>query len=301
MLLNQAVGAQSALTRHEFTEIHMGMPVRMVLYAATDSAARGAARSAFRRVAELDNTFSDYRAQSEVRRLASRSGDWVEVSQELFEVLSLSIEIARATDGAFDPTAAPVIALWREARRTKAVPSPRRVDSARAVVGWKRIALDSSRRAARLERGTSLDLGGIAKGYILGQARAALRTAGVRAMLIEAGGDVVVGGAPSGSAGWRIDAPGASPEMATRLEKITNAAVSTSGGSVQFVEIDGTRYSHVVDPRTGIALTTRQLVRVIGRDPAVTDAIATAVGVLGKTIVFPGVEMIHIGVDRPPA
>ena len=268
------------LRRHEFTEMHMGMPVRMVLHAGDDSLARAAARAAFDRVAALDNIFSDYRPQSEVRRLESRPGEWVPISADLFALLSRSLEIARLSEGAFDPTAAPVIAVWREARGTKTLPSPARVDSARRVVGWRRVRLDTIRRAIRLDSGMRLDFGGIAKGYILDQARMALKAAGIDRTLIEAGGDIVVGAAPPGERGWRIDAPDASAAFARRLSLITDAAVSTSGPTVQFVEIEGVRYSHVVDPRTGMALTNDVTVRVISPDAALADAVSTALSIL---------------------
>jgi FAD:protein FMN transferase len=255
--------------RYEFTEVHMGMPVRVVLYAGTDSAARSAARAAFRRIAELDDTFSDYRPQSEARRLADRADEWVPVSADMFTVLARSIEISRLTAGAFDVTVAPIVALWREARRTGVHPRPGQIDSAEALVGWRRISLDSARRSVRLEPGTRLDFGGIAKGYIIGRALAA---AALKSVMIEAGGDIVVSDAPPGTSGWKIDVGG-------RVESLRNSAVSTSGPTAQFVVIDGQRYSHVVDPRTGLALTNGYLVRVMGNDPSMTDALATAASV----------------------
>lgn len=261
--------------------MHVGMPVRIVLHADTDSLARAAARAAFARIAELDNTFSDYRSQSEVRRMEARAGEWVPVSADLFEVLGRSLAVAQLSEGAFDPTVAPVVALWREARKTKTLPSHARLDSARALVGWRRVRLDSVKRAVRLEPGMRLDFGGIAKGYIINEARASLRRAGVSSMLIEAGGDIVVGSPPPGESGWRIDARNASSKFKERLLSVTDAAVSTSGPTVQFTEIDGKRYSHVVDPRTGLALTSSAVIHVLAKDPALADAVATALSVLG--------------------
>ena len=262
--------------------MHMGMPVRIVLHASDDSQARAAARAAFNRVAELDNTFSDYRSQSEVRRMEARAGQWVPVSAELFELTNRALQIARLTEGAFDPTVAPLVGLWREARRTRTLPSPARIDSARRHVGWQRVRLDTVRQSIRLDSGMRLDFGGVAKGYILDQARLVLKQAGVDCVLIEAGGDIVVGAPPPGERGWRIDAPGASPDFAALLASVANVAVSTSGPTVQFVEIEGVRYSHVVDPRTGMALTNGVLVRVIGSDATLVDALSTALSVVGR-------------------
>jgi thiamine biosynthesis lipoprotein len=284
----------AAQQRYEFTEVHMGMPVRIVLYADSDSAARSAARAAFRRIAELDDTFSDYRPQSETRRLSARAGEWVAVSPELFEVLSLSVRIAKVSEGAFDPTAAPLVVLWRDARRANTPPRPDQVDSARALVGWRRISLDTVRRSVRLEPGTSLDFGGIAKGYILGEARKLLVTRGIASTLIEAGGDIVTGDPPPGLRGWWISAPQLSSRLEVDLRRMNNIAISTSGPSAQNLLIGRTRYSHVVDPRTGMALTNDFEAVVVGRDPALADAVATAATVLG-----PGSSSLVSGlVDR---
>jgi FAD:protein FMN transferase len=212
--------------------------------------------------------------------------------------VSRAIQVARLTGGAFDPTVGPVVALWREARRTRRHPQRARLDSARMLVGWTRIGLDSARRALKLAPGMRLDLGGIGKGYIIQEALETLRSKGIARALIEAGGDIVVGDAPPGSAGWRIDAPDASPSLKAALASVTNSAVATSGPRAQFVVIDGVRYSHVVDPRTGKALTTGVTARVVARDGATADALATALTVLGKTEgpalaarLFPGVRV----------
>jgi thiamine biosynthesis lipoprotein len=143
-----------------------------------------------------------------------------------------------------------------------------------ALVGWGRIALDKCPPLARLEPGTRLDLGGIAKGFILQEALAALRARGAPRALIEAGGDIVVGDAPPGRAGWTI-------ALDSRDSTFAHAAVSTSGTGEQFVDIDGVRYAHVVDPRTGLGMTAARTVTVVAADAGVADALATALVVLG--------------------
>jgi thiamine biosynthesis lipoprotein len=272
-------GAQGQ-ERREYTEVHLGMPVRVVVHAPDDEAARRAARAAFARIAILEGMMSDYRPQSELRRLEARPGEWVAVSAELFDVLGRALHTARVSGGAFDPTVAPLVALWREARRTGQRPDPVQIAAARRVVGWTRVALDTARTAVRLEPGTRLDLGGVAKGFILQDAMRELRRSGVRSALIEAGGDIVVGDAPPGQRGWHVDVPGASAEFARRAASLTNAAIATSGPAAQFVVVGGVRYSHVVDPRTGMALTNQVTTHVIAADAALADALATAFVVL---------------------
>jgi thiamine biosynthesis lipoprotein len=125
-----------------------------------------------------------------------------------------------------------------------------------------------------------LDFGGIAKGFILDSARRVLRSHGIRAVLLEAGGDVVLGDPPPGEAGWRVVVATARGDTTLLL---ANVAVGTSGPSAQFVEIGGVRYSHVVDPRSGRALTRATQATIIHTDGAMSDALSTMVTVLGET------------------
>ena len=277
LLLAAPVAAQ---TSREFTEVHMGVPVRILLYASTETEARDAARAAFGRIAELDRSMSDYRSDSELRRLDAHAGQWVDVSAPLYDVLALAHRIAEASDGAFDPTVGPLVQLWREARKTKQLPSRAAIDSARTLVNWRFLSLHQSGRVKLAKPGMRLDLGGIAKGYIVSAAMGVLADRGVTRALIEAGGDIVVGDAPPGKAGWKIDVPGADSIVAAKAAALVRAAISTSGPSEQFVEIGGLRYSHVVDPRSGNALTSPDHATVIAGDGATADALSTALTVL---------------------
>jgi thiamine biosynthesis lipoprotein len=273
----------TAQARHEFAEVHLGVRVRVVLHAPDTARARRAARIAFDRMAELEDRLSDYRATSELRSLAARPGEWVPVSVDLYRVLGRALALARASGGAFDPTVGPVVALWREARRTGLRPEPRSLDSAAAAVGWTHVRLDSATRSVRLGRpGMALDLGGIAKGYVLDRALEALGREGVTSALLEAGGDIVVGAAPPGRPGWEIAVESRDPLLTARARALVHAAIATSGPTEQFVEIGGRRYSHVVDPRTGRGLSNDLVATVIAPDGATADALATAITVLGE-------------------
>lgn len=266
----------------EYTQVHMGVAVRIVLYGGDEHVVRAAATAAFARIAALDQMMSDYRPDSELRRLEGWPGEWVQVTPQLFTVMARAVDIARTTDGAFDPSIGPFVALWREARRSSRLPDRAMLDSARGLVGWQRIGLDEARRAIRLAApDMRLDLGGIAKGYILEDALRTLRAHGVTRALLEAGGDIVVGEAPPNSPGWRIEVPGADAAFAARAARLTNSALATSGATVQFVEIDGVRYSHIVDPRTGLGVTNGLVAHVMAPDGATADALATALTVLG--------------------
>jgi thiamine biosynthesis lipoprotein len=271
-------------TRLEYTQIHMGLPVRIVLYARDEPDGRRAAAAAFARIAALDAMMSDYRADSELNLLSATAGRsrWVRTSPELFEVLSRAVDMARLTGGAFDPTVGPLVTLWREARQSGRLPDADRLAAARASVGWEHVRLDVRRQAVRLDRaGMRLDLGGIAKGWILQDAARVLGMAGVTRLLIESGGDIVTGEAPPDMPGWHIEVPGAGEAVATRAAGLTHAALATSGPSAQSVTIDGVRYSHIVDPRTGLGLTHDLTAHVIAAHGATADALATALAVSG--------------------
>lgn len=260
----------------------MGLPVRMILHAADEDRARTAAAAAFARIAALDRIMSDYRPDSELRALEANPGEWNPVSAELLAVLRRAVEIARASSGAFDPTIGPLVGLWRDARQTHKKPDGAAIDVARRLTGFQHLTLDPWRRAIKLALpGMRLDLGGIAKGYILQDALRILRDHGVTRALVEAGGDIVVGDAPPGQRGWRIDTARADAAFRSRAGQLTHAALATSGATAQFVEIDGVRYSHVIDPRTGLGLTNRVVARVIAYDAMTADALATALTVLG--------------------
>lgn len=260
----------------------MGVPVRLVLYADGEQAARQAAQVAFARIAALDRALSDYRPDSELNRVNDQAGAWMPVSSDLFAVLRHASRMAELTGGAFDPTVGPFVRLWREARRGGRLPDAEAVQAASVLVGWRLLQLDETAGAVRLGRpGMRLDLGGIAKGFVLDEALKALAAAGITRALIEAGGDVVAGDAPPGALGWVVDVPGASASMAARASRLVNGALATSGSTFQYLEVNGVRYSHVVDPATGIGLTRAAVAHVIARDAATADALATAVGITG--------------------
>jgi len=268
----------------------MGVAVRIELYAPDDATARTAARAAYARIAELEDIMSDYRAESEVRRLAERPDAAVPVSEPLFVVLTRALELARLSDGAFDPTVAPFVALWRRARRTGRLPSRAELDAAARRVGRK-VRADSVTRSIRLDTaGMGLDLGGIAKGYILDQALLVLGRHGVTRALIQAGGDIVVGDPPPGRAGWRVAVPGGGEAVRGRAGALAHAALSLSGDTEQYVIVAGVRYSHVVDPRTGVGLTSRRQAAVVAEDGLTADGLATALTVLDDAR---GAELLH--------
>jgi FAD:protein FMN transferase len=282
----------SALARFTFTEPHMGTRFRILLYAVSETAAKDAARAAFDRIAALDDCMSDYKPQSELMRLCAKAGsEPVVVSPELFTVLAKAQEVAEQSDGAFDVTVGPVVHLWRLARRTGRMPDPEKLAKARALVGYRNLRLGATARTIQLLKpGMQLDLGGIAKGYAADEALAVLRKNGIHSALVAAAGDIAVSGAPPGKEGWDVAIAVLEPEDASPHLLLHDAAVSTSGDAEQYVEIGGVRYSHIVDPRTGIGLTGRSEVTVVARRGIDSDSLTKVAAVLGPEKGFPIIE-----------
>jgi len=202
-------------------------------------------------------------------------------------VLAAAEDVARASGGAFDVTVGPLVALWRRARRQGELPAPERLAAARAAVGWRALALDRARGAARLGLAhMRLDLGGIAKGYALDAALAELARHGIERALVDGGGDLAAGAPPPGADGWRVgvaglDAAEPQADRAGMQLSLAHASLATSGDLERSFELDGVRYSHILDPRTGAALTERRLVSVRAPSGMEADAWATALSVLG--------------------
>ena len=280
----QEVSARDTLRRYSYRQVHMGMQTRLVLYARSSATARPAARAAFTRIASLEDVLSSYRSDSELMRLSRRAGKVaVSVSEALFDVLACAQTLARQSGGAFDATVGPYAALWRKARRTGQRPASDALERADSLVGWRKVHLDEEARTVQLQRAEmELDLGALAKGYILDRALETLAEHGIERALVEAGGDLVVSQSPPGQNGWRVEVPGAGPQGTADTLAIAQAAVSTSGNTYQFVEIGGTRYSHVVDPRTGWGLTHHLLATVVAPRAMLADGLSTTLGVLGE-------------------
>ncbi|MBI5393824.1 MAG: FAD:protein FMN transferase [Verrucomicrobia bacterium] len=279
-----APAAGRVLQRLEFIEPHMGALFRIVLYAPDADTGSSAATAAFQRIKALNRIMSDYDPDSELMRLCKQPAAVpARVSNDLFDIIRKSQELARLSVGAFDITVGPLVRLWRTARRTHTLPAPEAIAAAKQRVGCQKLKLDPSRKTVTLlAPDMQLDLGGIAKGYAADAALAVLRQRGIRSAFVAASGDIAIGDAPPGMAGWKmgIASPAGDDKLAATV-LLRNAAVSTSGDIEQFVDIGGTRYSHIVDPRTGLGLTDRLQASFIARNATTTDALATALCVMG--------------------
>jgi thiamine biosynthesis lipoprotein len=267
-----------ALQLFEAVEPHMGTLFQIKLYAGDEPQAQRAFRAAFARITQLDDILSDYKPGSELNELSERAVHRpVRVSDDLFKVLNTSEKLSDETDGAFDITIGPLTNLWREARKVKHPPQPAAIDEALNRSGFHNLHLDAAPQTVELDRpGMQLDVGGIAKGYAADEALAILEGLGIHSALVAASGDLVFSDAPPGQPGWKIGI-----DSFDKVLVLANRAVSTSGPSEQHLDAGGVRYSHIIDPKTGIGLTREITATVIAAHGIDADGMATAVCVLG--------------------
>jgi thiamine biosynthesis lipoprotein len=276
--------ASADLKRFDFEKPEMGVRFQISLYSTNEAQAELAATAAFKRIEQLNAVLSDYETDSEISRLSQSSEEGspeVHLGDDLWNVLDRSQALARETHGAFDVTVGPCVALWRKARREKQLPNAARLENARAKVGYTNLVLNPRTHGARLLRyGMRLDVGGIAKGYAADEARAVLRDFGITRALVAASGDLSLGDPPPDAKGWRVELTGYddphAPAAARALTvTLANCGISSSGDLFQRLEINGVRYSHILDPFTCIGLTNHALSVVIAKNGKMADSLDT--------------------------
>jgi thiamine biosynthesis lipoprotein len=281
MLLALSGRAAAEERRFSFERPLMGTRFAIICHGAEETVAKAAADEAFAEGEKINAVASDYLPDSELMRLPA-GGAAVEVSPLLADLLEVSQRMAERCDGAFDPTLGPLTVLWRESRRTGELPADGDRATALAACGWRELEFDGKARTVRLKKpGMRLDLGGIAKGFAADRMFEVMQRHGFARTCIAAGGDLRLGDPPPGKPGWRVGLKTFDPGKPEEVVELSNCAVSTSGDLHQFVEVGGKRYSHILDPRTGLGLTERLAVSVIAPTATVSDALATACCVTG--------------------
>jgi thiamine biosynthesis lipoprotein len=224
---------------------------------------------------------SDYRDDSELNRACSTAGRRPTViSDDLYQVLEKSLYFSRLTGGAFDITLKPLVELWHRSRDNGRVPESDEVLQKLKLVGYKKVLLNPRTRSLRLEKeGVRLDLGAIAKGYAADEAFDHLQKLGMSSILVDAGGDIRMGNPPPGESSWRIEDSVLDRDREDYFQ-LSNCSIATSGDRYQFVEINGTKYSHIVDVKTGLGHRGSRQVTVVAPQAVTADALATAFSVL---------------------
>ncbi len=236
----------------------------------------------------INRSMSTYDSQSELSIInRSGAGQWIEVSNGLFEVLSIAASVRGDSGGAFDVTVGPLVNLWGFGPHDVAPspPTPAQLEQVRAVVGFELLSLRSKPPSImKAHRDIYIDLSAIAKGYAVDRLAALLQRDGFEHFMVELGGEIKLSGHNPGGSGWRIalERPDGDRIVPDEVLTLSDMALATSGNYRNFREIDGQRYGHTLDPRTGAPVTHRlAAVTVLHEDAVWADAYATALMVLG--------------------
>jgi len=269
----------------------MGTFARVIAVAADSNTAKGCIEAAFAEITRVDELMSDYKNDSEISKVNRDAFERaVKVSESTYELLERSVEFSKLTRGAFDITVGPLVDLWRSAEVANLPPTDAELQQARSKVGYELLYLDANEMSVRFAAdGMRVDLGGIGKGYAVDKAVEAMQKAGALGGMVEIGGDIRCFGAPPpGKEQWRIglqDARKIDEDIGEGkvllVLELTDAAVATSGNYQRFAVIQGQRYSHILDAKTGSTSDELTSVTIISQEATEADALATAVSVMG--------------------
>jgi thiamine biosynthesis lipoprotein len=287
LIFLSAVFSCAAGTERLFKETRAAMytVTSVTVVAASPEKAQKAIESAFREIERLGALLNFYSEESELSRINRAAGERpVTVSADTAEVIGKALFASEQTGGAFDVTVGPVVRLWDFSSRS--VPGARTMKEKVKEIGYRHIVLDKAKGTVYLDRkGVQMDLGGILKGYAADKAVAVLKREGISSGIVAVGGEVRAFGKRPDGASWNVGIQnprqqGKDDEMIGAVS-LSESAASTSGDYEKFFVKDGTRYHHILDPRTGYPVSLCRSVTVIAPEAVLTDAFATGVFVLG--------------------
>ena len=246
---------RAADTLHRQSRRVMGSLAEIQVHHADATVATRAIAAALDEMERVDRLLSIYQPASELSRMnATAAAAPFAASAELFAFVTRCRRYVDDTQGTFDPTVGPLVRAWGFFTTRPAPPTPADAAAARARSGFDKVRLDDAARTVSFTvEGVEIDPGGIGKGYAADRAVAVLRDHGIVSALVSAGGSTLIGiGHPPEREGWRVAIRNpARPATSLRYVTLRDRAISTSGVSVNFVEADGRRYGHIIDPRTG--------------------------------------------------
>lgn len=241
-----------------------------------------AAEAAFNEISRLEEMFSSYKTGSDVARINKAAGKAaVDVAPEVIEVVRKALLVSALSGGAFDPTVGALSKAWGPSGEKGEVPPQAEIKKLLEFVDHKSVVVDEHGRWVRLKKeGMALNLGGVAKGFLVEKAALELKRHGTSRAIIHAGGDMLVFGAPEDEP-FKIGIQHPREKKLLGEALLRDGAVASSGDYERFFEKDGVRYHHILDPKTGFPARGARAVTLIAKDPTVADALSTAVFVLG--------------------
>jgi len=270
--------------KFSYSEMKMGSPFNLIIVSADSVKANHLARKSFQLVDSLNHIFSNYDSSSELSKINAAAGLLpYKMSPAMLDLVLKAKQAFIQSNGAYDISIGPLSNVWRNARKSKDFPSATTVIATKKLVGLNQVIINKRLGTIFLPTsGMQLDFGGIAKGYIAQWVIDYLKTNGIQQALADAGGDIVMSGAPLNSKGWLIgvNLPETTDDLVNKKLQLYNYAVATSGDVYQFIENKGIKYSHIINPITGYGVTNLRNVTIIAKTGATADWLATACSIL---------------------
>jgi thiamine biosynthesis lipoprotein len=267
----------------KYHQVAMGTAIEITLIGNDEEAADKEALQAFQEIKRIERLMSPWLDSSDVTRMNRSAGvEWIKVSSETEEVIKKAKEISELSEGGFDITIGPLAELWRKAREKKVPPSVEEVDEKLDLINFRNVEIDQEGKVFLKKKGMAIDLSGIAKGYAVDRAFDVLRSLGYQNLIVNAGGDLRVGGFRNNQP-WSIGIqnPRKPQKILTRIS-VSDMAIATSGDYEKFFIYEGKRYHHIFNPRDGFPPDGCQSVTIVTKECITADALATAVFVLGS-------------------
>jgi len=244
--------------------------------------------SAFELIKNLEDKFSIFKEESEVSKLNKYKK--LKVSADLFEIIKNAIYISEITDGAFDITCKPIINLYKEKSKENKIPTKREIEEILRKVGWKKIKIRDN--LITIPDGMEIDLGGIAKGYIVDKVFQYLKSNGIKNGIINGGGDIYCWGLNENGKNWKIGIENPFEEnKIIGIFGIKDKGIATSGNYKRYIDIKNKKIGHIINPKTGLPAGKDIVsVTVIAPNCTIADGFATGIFVLG---IEKGLEIVN--------
>jgi thiamine biosynthesis lipoprotein len=262
----------------------MGSPFNIILVTDDSLKATNLAQASFALIDSFSHIYSDYDSSSELSKLSLNAGKgFQKCSPALWDILIQSKLAFENSLHSFDISIGPLSSLWRVRRKKQVFPDSLTIIETLDLIGLTKILWNIPNHQISIpKKGMKLDLGGIAKGYIAQKVIDFLKQNGITAALADAGGDIAMSNAAPSNDGWvvGINIPETTDDLMKKKLSLSNFAVATSGDAYQYIEHNGKKYSHIIDPRTGYGVNFQRNVTVIAKDGTVADWLATACSIL---------------------
>jgi thiamine biosynthesis lipoprotein len=262
----------------------MGSEFELIVVEKDQEASSLRLNAAIDEIRRIENLLTEFSDSSETAMLNKNAGiNAVQVEVEVYQLIQRAVRISAMTQGAFDISSGVLKALYNFKQRGSEIPTPDRISKALECVGYHHIRLLPGHRIFLAKPGMHIGFGAIGKGYAADKVKSLWKTSGVGAGVINASGDLTAWGRQPDGSPWRVGiADPRDPSVFILWLPVENASVATSGNYEQYVEIAGMRYSHNIDPRSGAPVKDVKSVTIISASAELSDALATAVTVMGK-------------------